>query len=111
MSAMIFEVEGISVIVKILNAIMQDEDKDSPIMLRSQEMLDTCNEILENYMGIKNDFSCPRIKDIYYDFLLNVMDEIIGKKLFVNLADKKIKSVQLCVDNDDLILLHQGSTT
>lgn len=110
MAAFLYEVEGLNLIVKILQSIIEDEDKDSPNGKRSQDLLESCNEILENYIGLENDFSCPNVKSIYHEFLLDILDEILGKGLFCDFLYSKmqIKNVQFCEQNDDMIILHVG---
>ena len=108
MAAFLFEVEGLNLIVKILQSIIEDEDKDSPNIKRSQDLLESCNEIIENYIGIDNDFTCPIIKSIYHEFLLEILDDILGRGLFSNFAKMQIKNVQFCEQNDDMIILHVG---
>ena len=108
MAIFLYEIEGLSSIVKILESIINDEDKDSPNAKRSKELLDHCNEILENYIGIENDFSSPDIKEIYHELILNLLDNIIDKGLFLQLGKLQIKFVQFCEQNDDTIILHIG---
>lgn len=106
MAAFMFEVEGLSLVVKILESIIDDEDKDTLNSKRSKELLEHCNEILENYIGIDNDFTCPVIKSLYHEFLLDILDQVIGRGLFSNFKNLEIKNIQLCEQNDDLIMLH-----
>lgn len=108
MSMILLELEGLELIMKILKNIIENEDVDSPISKRSQTLIDSCTEILENYIGVNNDFSCPTLKSIYHEFLIEVLDDILGKNIFCSLRCKNIKSVQLCVDNDEFILLQVG---
>lgn len=108
MPALLYEVQGLTLIVEILQSIIDDTDKDSPTSIRSKELLESVNEILENYIGIDNGFTSTTIRDIYYDFLLDLLDEIIGRGVFHQFLELQIKSVQLCDQNDDLVLLHIG---
>lgn len=108
MAALLYEVQGLTLIVDILKSIIDDSDKDSPTSKRSMELLEATNEIIENYIGIENDFSSQEIKELYHTYILDLLDEIIGRGVFHQFLKLKIKSVQLCEQNDDQILLHIG---
>ncbi len=108
MAALLFEIEGLKDIVAILESIIQNEDRDSPNAKRSKELLEHCNEVLDNYVGVENDFSCPNIKEIYHELLLDILDRIVDKAIFSHFKKMQIKYVQLCEQNDDMIILHVG---
>lgn len=108
MKSMLLEVVGLSLILKILKASRRDEDFDSPDESASQAVIDDCTEILENYLGVDNAFSDETLKTIYKTTLLELLDTLLGTNFLQNLNDVEVKSVQLCVDNDEVILLHFG---
>lgn len=108
MAIFLYEIEGLNTIVKILESIINDEDKDSPNVKRSKELLHHCNEILENYVGIENEFSCPNIKQVYNELILDLLDSLIDKAFILKLGKLQINFIQFCEQNDDTIILHVG---
>ena len=108
MAEFLVEIDGINEVVNIINSILCNEDKDTPIAKRSKELLDQCNEIMENYIGIENEFSCHNLKEIYHELLLDMLDKIIDKRLFLSFSKLQIKYVQFCELNNNSLLLHAG---
>lgn len=106
MAALLFEMEGIDLILETLDSIIGD-DPDSPIINRSEELKRHCSEILENYIGVENDFSDNRIKEIYYHFLLDVLKTILGNLQHLMDIKNEIKHIEVC-ELGEYVLMHIG---
>ena len=107
MTMVLCEIEGVSHLVRLLHSII-GQDPDSPLTLKSKDLLESCNEILENYIGIENDFTDPYIKEIYNHLLLDLLESIIDKTKLLAFIKLQLKNVQLCEHLDDYLILHIG---